>query len=266
MAELENSSSFVAFTGPHLRVLRLPALSDNYIYIIIRDDRAAVVDPAVSKMVEDLLKRYKLKLEYILCTHHHFDHTGGNMALKEGTGCEVLGPEDKRITGLDRAVREGDKIYFGAVAFDVLSVPGHTITHIVYYSADEGILFSGDCLFEAGCGRIFEGTPEQMWGSLCRLRSLPGGTKIFPGHEYTLENLEFAASLEPENRAVQVRLESVRKMRKKNIPTVPALISEERVSNPFFRADDPLLGKAIGMESNTEIEIFAAVRKMKDRY
>ncbi|MCK5570046.1 MAG: hydroxyacylglutathione hydrolase, partial [Spirochaetes bacterium] len=118
----------------------------------------------------------------------------------------------------------------------------------------------------AGCGRIFEGTPEQMWGSLCRLRSLPGGTKIFPGHEYTLENLEFAASLEPENRAVQVRLESVRKMRKKNIPTVPALISEERLSNPFFRADDPLLGKAIGMESNTEIEIFAAVRKMKDRY
>lgn len=263
---MENRSSLIAYTGPHLRVLRLPALSDNYIYMIIREDRAAVVDPAVSKTVEALLNRYKLKLEYILCTHHHFDHTGGNQALNAVTGCKVLGPEDKRIPGLDRAVREGAKICFGNVEFDVLSVPGHTKTHVVYYSTDEGILFSGDCLFAAGCGRLFEGTPEEMWGSLRRLRSLPDGTKVFPGHEYTLENLKFAVSLEPENKAVQVRLESIRKLRKKNIPTVPSLISEERVSNPFFRADDPLLRKTLGMESNTEIEVFAAVRKMKDRY
>ncbi len=255
-----------AFISSKLKVLCIPALRDNYIYMILWKDTAAVVDPSISQPVEALLKRHQLKLTHILCTHHHYDHTGGNRGLKVATQCQVIGPDDKRISGLDLSVKGGDKFHIGPTEFHVLSLPGHTRTHIAYYIREEKILFTGDFLFAGGGGRLIEGTPEEMWTSLCKLMNLPDETIIFCGHEYTLENLEFAMTLEPENQAIKKRLESVKKLRKQNIPSVPSVLAEEKQSNPFLRVNDPMLRRSLGMEEASEVEVFAAIRKLKNSF
>jgi hydroxyacylglutathione hydrolase len=262
-----NNKNVFAFKGLGLEVLILSVLHDNYIYMIRKDEEIAVVDPGVAEPVVDFLKENRLKLALILCTHHHYDHVGGLSTLKGLTRCSVVGPEDSRLPGVDRVVGEGDTLHFGPTECTVFQVPGHTKSHLAYYFNGEGILFTGDCLFSGGCGRIFEGTPAQMWRSLERLSALHGRTKIFPGHEYTMENMEFAASVEPDNEKVLERLGQVRLLYRQRQRAVPSTLSEERITNPFLRVGEAGLRKALGQNTDSaDSEVFALLRKMKDSF
>ena len=248
------------------QVTLIPALGDNYIYLITSGTKACAVDPADPAPVFDLLDANGLQLEQILITHHHSDHVLGNLPLKEKTGCTIVGPEDKRVPGLDKSVKEGDTVSFDSIEFDVLFVPGHTSTHIAYFAPKEKWLFSGDSLFTGGCGRLFEGTAEEMLRSLRKLEALPEDTLVYCGHEYTENNLKFAQSLEPHNKEITKRLEAVQRLRNHGKPSIPSLLSVERKTNPFLRASDDALRKAISMQNASELEVFAHIRALKDQF
>lgn len=253
-----------------LKVLQIPVLTDNYIYLIhdLESKQTAVVDPAVAEPVLDALKKQGWQLHYIFNTHHHSDHVGGNLDLKKQTGCKVIASEaDKhRMPGLDIAVREGDVVPLGQCRFTVIETHGHTAGHIVYYCADEELLFCGDTLFTMGCGRLFEGTAQQLWESLQKLKELPTNTKVYCAHEYTLNNGKFALTVEPDNQALQNRMEKVKQLREANQPTVPSTIAEELATNPFLREDSLSLQNQIKMIGQTPVEVFTALRKMKDHF
>ncbi|MGA8165302.1 MAG: hydroxyacylglutathione hydrolase [Waddliaceae bacterium] len=244
----------------------IPALGDNYIYVIQQDNHAIVIDPGDAQPVLKALDKANLVATHILNTHHHLDHVGGNQRIKSLTGCAVIGPDDPRIPALDTPVREGEEFTIGQLTFQVIGVPGHTTTHLAFYVPEKQWVFSGDSLFTGGCGRIFEGTPAQMLSSLRKLMQLPGNTLIFCGHEYTLKNLQFAASLEPDNSDIRSRLERVSMLRQKGEITVPEILATELKTNPFLRVDQPELKKALKMENTTDIEVFTAIRSMKDRF
>jgi len=239
---------------------------DNYAYLLACGKEAAVIDPGDAVPVRNYLQSHGLEIAHILCTHHHLDHVGGVRALKEQYGCTVWGPDDGRIPSLDRTLSDGDVMSFGALSLRAISVPGHTRSHLAYYMEKEGLLFSGDCLFLGGCGRIFEGTAGQMHASLQKLARLPDSTFVFPGHEYTEENLMFALSLEPGNDAVSGHLKRVQELRRLGSPTVPGTISVEKVTNPFLRIHEPQLSKALHLEGRTDVELFGAIRRLKDRF
>ncbi|NGX58648.1 MAG: Hydroxyacylglutathione hydrolase, partial [Chlamydiae bacterium] len=241
----------------------LSALTDNYMYLLIWGNMAIVVDPSEAQPVLNALKKDNLQLQAILVTHHHWDHIGGVDALVDATECPVIGPEDKRIPRLTRLAEEGEKITFGPLTFEVFSVPGHTTSHVVYYEPNQGWLFSGDTLFGAGCGRLFEGTPKQMFESLNKICQLPDETQVFCGHEYTVKNLEFAASIEPSNKEVADRLAQSRRTREQNIPTVPSSLAIEKKTNPFLRANQSSLRAAINMTESSDLEVFTQVREMR---
>ena len=214
------------------------------------------------------LDRLGWTLTHVFNTHHHHDHTGGNLELKRATGCTVIGHarDAQRIPGIDVAVEDGAIVALGAVRAQVLDVSGHTIGHIAYWFEHESALFCGDTLFSLGCGRLFEGTPAQMWKSLTRLRELPGATRVYCGHEYTESNARFALRIDPDNPALRRRAETVLALRAKGLPTVPSLLAEERAANPFLRADDPHLQAAVGFAGRDPIETFAEIRRRKDAY
>lgn len=249
-----------------MRITLIPALSDNYIYLLSQNEWAIVIDPAETKPVLAALEEKKLHLRAILNTHHHGDHTGGNLEIKNQKGCLIIAPENKRISEVDEIAHEGKDIIIDHLHIQVISVPGHTTTHVAYYFPDEGWLFSGDALFAGGCGRIFEGTPEQMLHSLHKLSKLPENTKIYCGHEYTQKNLSFALSIEPDNRDVKNRLEKVIALRAQNLPTLPSTIEEERLTNPFLRCGCEELKRALHMEEASELEVFTKIRALKDVY
>jgi hydroxyacylglutathione hydrolase len=253
-----------------LEIVSLPVLTDNYIHIIhdsISSETAAV-DPALAPPVLEFLERKGWRLTAIFNTHHHWDHVNGNLELKQRTGCTIIGGhEDRdRIPGIDRAVQEGDVVLLGRHQADILFTPGHTRGHIVYHFADDRLLFCGDTLFAMGCGRLFEGTAEQMWHSLQKLKALPGDTRIYCTHEYTQTNGRFALTLEPENPALQRRMEEVNQLRLHGQPTIPTTVAEEWATNPFFREDSLELQKNIHMNHRTPIEIFEETRRLKDRF
>ncbi|MGH0034642.1 MAG: hydroxyacylglutathione hydrolase [Myxococcota bacterium] len=253
-----------------LEIVQIPCLSDNYGYLAHDPDAgltASIDTPEVAPILAALDER-GWKLTHILNTHHHFDHAGGNLELKERTGCRIIGPaaEGARIPGLDEPVGEGDRVEFGDREVRVFDVPGHTAGHIAYWFVDDGVAFVGDTLFALGCGRLFEGTAEQMWRSLGKLMALPEETKIYCAHEYTQANARFALSVEPDNPDLVARAAEVDRLRAEGRPTVPSTLGEELRTNPFLRAESAGLQKHLGLEGADPVAVFAETRKRKDSF
>ena len=224
-----------------LEVFQLPVLQDNYIYIL-RDEntqKTAVVDPALSEPVNLFLEEKNWELDFIFNTHHHWDHTDGNIKLKKKWNCPIFGfiKDAHRIPGIDIHLQEGEEFTFGKFPCHILFLPGHTLGHIAYWFFKEKKLFIGDTLFAMGCGRLFEGSPQQMWASLNQIKPLPPETEIFCAHEYTEKNGHFALNVDPQNQSLKNRMKKVITNRKKNKPTVPFFLSEELNTNPFLRAN-----------------------------
>jgi hydroxyacylglutathione hydrolase len=253
-----------------LDIRRIPALSDNYLWLIREPQSGlvAVVDPAEAGPVDALLGQLGWRLTHILNTHHHKDHTGGNLALKARWGATVVGPraDAARIPGIDLQVGDGDIYAFGAESAEVFDVPGHTRGHIAYWFAASDALFCGDTLFALGCGRLFEGTPGQMWASLSKFRPLPDRTRVYCAHEYTQANARFALTVDGGNAALVARARAVDAARARGEATVPSTLGEERATNPFLRADDPALARAVGGAAGDPVAVFAEVRRRKDDF
>jgi hydroxyacylglutathione hydrolase len=256
-----------------LKVRPLRAFHDNYIWLIHGPEdarRVAVVDPGDAAPVELALDERGLELAAILITHHHGDHTGGIRALLDRFDAPVYGPAAESIPGRTHALRDGDAVRLASLGlnFEVIEVPGHTAGHIAYYG--HGALFCGDTLFSGGCGRLFEGTPAQMTASLDRLASLPDATRVYCAHEYTLANLRFAATVEPDNRALADYASQARAMRAEDRPTLPSTVGRERAVNPFLRCDSPAVVRAAQTHSGRpladRVEVFATVRAWKDSF
>jgi hydroxyacylglutathione hydrolase len=251
-----------------LDIVRIPVLKDNYVWLARSGDAVAVVDPAVDGPVEDELAARGWRLTHILNTHHHNDHVGANLALKARHGCTIVGPraDRDRIPGLDVEVGEGERYALGPDSALVFDVPGHTRGHIAYWFEGSRALFCGDTLFALGCGRLFEGTPAQMWDSLRKLRALPDDARVHCAHEYTQSNARFALSVDPDNAALRARARDVDRARAAGQATVPSLLGEEKATNPFLRVDNPGLARAMGLAGRPPVEVFAAIRAAKDRF
>lgn len=251
-----------------MEIQRIAAFDDNYIYLLHDPETGAVavVDPGDAAPVEAELARRGWRLTHILTTHHHADHVGGVSELKQRYGCTVAGPraDQGRIPDMDTPLSDGEVFSVGSQQARVFAVPGHTSGHIAYYFADAGALFCGDTLFALGCGRLFEGTPAQMWESLSRLRALPGDTRVFCAHEYTLSNARFAVTVDPDNPALAHRVDAVTAARQRGEATVPFTLAEDAATNPFLRADDPAVQAAVGMSGAAPVAVFAEIRRRKD--
>lgn len=257
-------------------IIPVPAFRDNYVWAIRAGDRVAVVDPGEAAPVEAFLARERVALAAILVTHHHADHVGGIDALLAARRIPVIGPARESIPGRTRAVRDGDAIEIPGLGLplDALEVPGHTAGAIAYASADAAwgapVLFCGDTLFAAGCGRLFEGTPAQMHASLARLAALPADTRVYCGHEYTLANLRFAAAVEPANAAIAERTVREAAKRAAGEPTLPSTLADEAATNPFLRSHVAAVRAAAeareGRRLDDPVEVFAAVRAWKNAF
>lgn len=251
-----------------LTVTLVPCLKDNYAYLLADRDAGlcAVVDPSEPEPVKAALVRTGQKLTHILNTHHHWDHTGGNQALKAEFGAKVIGPakDRERIPGIDEGVSEASGWTFGPHRARILEVPAHTRGAITFVFGD--IAFTGDTLFAMGCGRLFEGDPPMMWNSLSKLMTLPDDTRIYCGHEYTLSNGRFALTLEPGNADLQSRMKEVEAARAENKPTIPSTMGLEKKTNPFLRPSSSELRRSLGMENASDVDVFGETRRRKDAF
>jgi len=251
-------------------VVPVRAFSDNYIWTLRDGERAAVVDPGDARPVIEYLDREGLSLVAIVNTHHHADHVGGNAELLKRWRVPVFGPKDPRIPEVTRALGDGDRItlpHFD-IDFEVMEIPGHTRTHIAFYGG--GMLFCGDTLFAAGCGRLFEGTPQQMHDSLTRLAQVPDSTRVYCGHEYTLSNIKFAKAAEPGNRALPDLEARAAAQRELDQPTLPSTIGQEKASNPFLRVREPEIvanaSRYAAKELHDPVSVLAAIRDWKNNF
>ena len=253
-----------------MQVIPIPCLSDNYAYVIKNDNSklVGVVDPSEVLPIVNFLKKENLKLNYILNTHHHFDHVCGNIELKKIYNAKIVGfVDDKhRIPGIDITVKDNEKWIFGSSQVKVLHIPGHTLGHICFFFEKEKIAFTGDTLFSLGCGRIFEGDHNQMLGSLDKIKKLPKETMIYCGHEYTFKNAEFCMKYDKDNIALKNKFEKVKKLRSSNLPTIPSTLEDELKSNIFLRCDQNDLKIKLGMQNEDDFKVFRKVRDLKDSF
>ena len=261
-------------SAPTLEIELLPILQDNYVYLLFDPDTgiSGVVDPGVDEPVRARLTELGRSLDFIFITHHHADHVGGVPSLRAHYGARLIAArkDQARIPGFtgarDVGVVEGDEVVFGGFTVQVLETPGHTRGHLAFWFPRAEALFCGDTLFAMGCGRLFEGTAAEMWASLTKLAALPPATRIFCGHEYTLANARFAVSVDPDNRDLQARLLAVERLRAEGRPTIPSTMELELRTNPFLRVGDPALRARLGMLQANDVEVFAELRRRKDRF
>ncbi len=253
-----------------LTIHMFPCLADNYGYLLhdAESNTTAAVDTPDAEEIAAQLETKGWRLTHILNTHHHADHAGGNLELKRRTGCTIVGPraDAARSPGIDVAVGEGDVVALGKHRARVFDTPGHTRGHIVYWFAEARAAFVGDTLFALGCGRLFEGTPSQMWSSLQKVMSWPDDTRIYCAHEYTQSNARFALTVEPQNPVLQARAARVAQLRAQGIATVPSTLGEERATNPFLRAQSQDLRATIDLAAAPDVEVFAKTRALKDAF
>lgn len=251
-------------------IVPLRAFADNYIWTIRDAGHAAVVDPGDAQPVLDYLAREKLELVAILNTHHHADHVGGNAALLARGTVPVYGPRDERIPEVSVRLADGERFtlpHFN-IAMETLEIPGHTRSHVAFHG--DGLLFCGDTLFAAGCGRLFEGTPRQMHDSLTRLARLPDATRVYCGHEYTLANLKFARAAEPDNRRLPELQAQMQALRERNQPTLPSTIGQEKATNPFLRVTEPAIihsaSNRAAKKLSDPVSVLAEIRDWKNNF
>ncbi|NVK22379.1 MAG: hydroxyacylglutathione hydrolase [Kangiellaceae bacterium] len=260
--------------GKPVRIIPIKAFTDNYIWTLFSEQEThfSVVDPGDAQAVIAFMEAHELTLDAIFITHHHHDHTGGVQELQQRYGCYVYAPEQGRYPYADVSLKEGDcvSLWDSFYQFEVLEVPGHTMDHIAYYDKANGLLFCGDTLFKAGCGRMFEGTPEQFYHSLEKLKKLPAQTQVYCTHEYTLANLAFAQYIEPDNENIKQLIQKCQKLRQENKITLPSTIECELLTNPFLRCETSNLqnkaAQVLGKINPTPIETFATIRQLKDNF
>ncbi|XP_031130786.1 hydroxyacylglutathione hydrolase 2, mitochondrial-like isoform X1 [Ipomoea triloba] len=254
-----------------LQIELVPCLKDNYAYLLhdVDTGTVGVVDPSEAVPIIDALSRSNRNLTYILNTHHHYDHTGGNIELKARYGAKVIGsrPDKERIPGIDIALRDGDKWMFAGHEVLVFETPGHTQGHISFYFPGSRSIFTGDTLFSLSCGKLFEGTPDQMLASLRKIMLLPNDTNIYCGHEYTLSNSKFALSIEPGNQELQSYAAQITNLRKKGLPTIPTTLEKEKLCNPFLRTFSMEIRKSLNIpDSADDAEALKVIRQAKDNF
>ena len=254
-----------------IETVTIPCLADNYAFLIHNPEsgETALVDAPESPPILKVLNDLGWSLDTVLLTHHHWDHVDGLTAILEvHKGARVIGAaaDAHRLPPLDKAVADGDSLTVCGEEMRVLDVSGHTVGHVAFHFPETGLVFTADSLMAMGCGRLFEGTPAQMWQSLSRLAALPDDTLVCSGHEYTETNARFALTIDPDNPALQARVAEIAKTRAEGRPTVPSLLSEEKATNPFLRAADPKIRAGLGMENATDAEVFAEIRRRKDAF
>ena len=254
----------------NLNVHQFICRRDNY-GILVHDSRTGPtmsIDAPDAAAIADNLKKRGWQLTHILTTHHHPDHVEGNLELKEVFGCRIIGPEAEkdRIPGISQTVKGGDVIQMAKRPLTIYACPGHTLGHVAYHFSDDYLLFAADTVFAMGCGRVFEGTAEQMYHSVNQFRTLQPLTSVYCGHEYTEANARFAMSVEPGNRALVMRYAEVRRLREQGKMTCPTTIGEELKTNPYMRCDSPEIRKVLGMEAATDSEVFAELRQRKNNF
>jgi len=253
-----------------MKIEIIPCLNDNYSYLLNDEisNTIAIIDPSEYEACHKIIDKNYKRLDFILNTHHHYDHVGGNEKLKKKYNSTVLGFENdrNRIPAIDKVLKDNQELKIGSLSFTTIFIPGHTKGHVAFYFKKEKVLFTGDTLFSLGCGRVFEGTYKQMFQSLNKLKNLPGDTKIYCGHEYTFTNLKFCLKFNPNNKLLKEKKDYVEQCLKNKKPTIPTTISEEIKTNIFFRFNDPDVKKAINLENSPELEIFTKLRDLKDSF
>jgi len=253
-----------------MQITPIPCLTDNYAYIINDNisKKVGVVDPSEASPIISFLNKNKLKLNYILNTHHHFDHIGGNNELKKLFNAKVVGffGDKHRIPGIDITLKDNEKWTFGNSLVKILHIPGHTLGHICFFFEKEKIVFTGDTLFSLGCGKIFEGDHIQMLKSLNKIKELPKDTKIYCGHEYTYKNAEFCIKYDTGNADLKKKFEIIKKLRLQNLPTIPTTLEDELSSNIFLRCDQNDLKIKLNMQNQEDYKVFRKVRDLKDGF
>jgi len=251
-------------------IIPIPCLTDNYAYIINEENskKIGVVDPSEANPIIEFLEKKNIKLDYILNTHHHFDHIGGNEELKRKFKAKVVGfkGDKHRIPGIDISLENDENWNFGNTEAKIIHIPGHTLGHICFFFEKEKIAFTGDTLFSLGCGRIFEGDHKQMLESLNKIKKLPKNTKIYCGHEYTYKNAEFCLKYDSDNTDLKNKFEKIKKLRSNNLPTIPTTLEEELNSNIFLRCDQNDLKIKLNMKNQEDFKVFKKVRDLKDSF
>ena len=251
-------------------IYMFPCLKDNYGFLLhdADNDLTAAIDTPDVDAIEKALTEKDWQLTHILNTHHHWDHAGGNLELKKKTGCLIAGPhaEASSIPGIDIQLREGDIFQSGKFSAKIYDTPGHTSGHIVYHFENENVAFVGDTLFAMGCGRLFEGTAEQMWNSLQKIMQWPDETIIYCAHEYTQANARFALTIEPHNKDLITRAKNVDKLRTAGNPTIPTILGLEKETNPFLRPMSASIRNTLKMTHETDLEVFTEIRQLKDKF